>query len=141
MLLWLLDSRVILTEEAKSIIIKMVEKRSFNDESKWLKSMKDKPWVKKALDRRSKILRLDPFLNKDETIRVEGRLGNCFINNNCEHPILLPKDGKVTTLIIQHHHKIYAHGGRGITLNQIRSSGYWIVFANSVVRNVLIVVD
>ena len=135
MLLWLLDSRVILTEEAKSIIIKMVQKRSFNDESKWLKSMKDKPWVKKALDRRSKILRLDPFLNKDETIRVEGRLGNCFINNNCEHPILLPKDGKVTTLIIQHHHKMAAHGGHGITLNQIRSSGYRIIGANSALKN------
>ena len=74
-----------LMEEAKSIIIKMVQKRSFNDEFKWLKSMKDKPWVKKALERRSKILRLDPFLNKDETIRVGGRLGNCFINNNCKH--------------------------------------------------------
>ena len=48
--------------------------------------------------------------------------------------MLLPKDGKVTTLIIQHHHKIDAHGGRGITLNQIRSSGYWIVGANSVVN-------
>ena len=28
-----------------------------------------------------------------------------------------------------------AHGGRGITLNQIRSSGYWIVGANSAVKN------
>ena len=28
-----------------------------------------------------------------------------------------------------------AHGGHGITLNQIRSSGYWIVGANSAVNN------
>ena len=38
--------------------------------------------------------------------------------NKCQHPILLPKDGKVTNLIIQHHHKIVAHGGRGLTLNR-----------------------
>ena len=38
-------------EEAKSIIIKMVQKRSFNDEFKWSKSVKDKTWVNKALDR------------------------------------------------------------------------------------------
>ena len=122
-------------EETKSIIIKMVQKRSFNDEFKLLKSMKDKTWVNKAMDRRSNISRLDPFLDKDGIICVGGRLDNCFINSNCKHPILLPKDGKVTTLIIQHHHKMAAIGDRGITLNQIRSSGYWIVRANSAVKN------
>ena len=38
-------------EEAKSIILKMVQKRSFNDEFKWSKSVKEKTWVNKALDR------------------------------------------------------------------------------------------
>ena len=114
-------------EEAKSIIIKMVRKRSFNDEFKWLKSIKDKTWANKALDRGSKISSLDPFLDKDGIICAGGRLGNSFINNNCKNPTLLPKDGKVTTLIIQHHHKMAAHRGHGITLNQIRSSGYRIL--------------
>ena len=122
-------------EEANSKIIKMVQKRSFNDEFKWLKSMKDKTWVNKALERRSTISRLDQFLDKDGIIPVGGRLDNCFINNNCKHPILLPKDGKVATLIIQHHHKMAAHGDSGITLNQVRSSGYWIVDANLAVKN------
>ena len=99
----------------------MVKKRSFNVE---LKSMEDKTWVNKALGRRGKISRLDPFLDKDGIIRVRARLGNCFISNNCKHPILLPKDGKVATLIIQHHRKMAAHGGCGVTLHQIRSSGY-----------------
>ena len=121
-----------LMEEAKNIIIKLVQKRNFNDE---FKSMEDKTWVNKALDRRNKISRLDPFLDKDGIIRIEGRLDNYYINNNCKHPILLPKDGKVTTLIIQHQHKMAAYGGRGITLNQIKSSGYWIVGANSAVKN------
>ena len=59
---------------------------------------------------------LDPFLDKDGIIRVGGRLDNCFKSNNCKHPILLPNDGKVTTLIIQHHGKMAAHGGRFMTL-------------------------
>ena len=122
-------------EEAKSIIITMVLKRNFNDEFKWLKSIKEKTWVKKALDRRNKISRLDPFLDKDGSIRVGGRLDKCFINSNCKHPILLPKDGKVTSLITQHHHKMASHGGCSITLNQIRGSGYWIVGENSAVKN------
>ena len=124
-----------LMKEAKNIIIKMAQKRSFNAEFKWLKLMNDKTWGNKALDKRNKISRLDPFLDKDGIIRVRVRLDNCFINSNCKHPILLPKDGKVTTLIIQHHHKMAAHVGRGITLNQIRSLGYWRVSANSAVKN------
>ena len=129
----LLDTN--LMEEAKNIIIKIMQKRNFNDEFKWLKSMEDKTWVNKALDRRSKISRLDPFLGKDGIICVRRMLGICFINNNCKHAILLPKAGKVTTLIIQHHHKMAAHGGHGITLNQIRSSEYRIIGANSALKN------
>ena len=64
-----------------------MQKRNFNDEFKWLKSMEDKTWVNKALDRRSKISRLDPFLGKDGIICVRGMLGICFINNNCKHAI------------------------------------------------------
>ena len=65
----LLDT--ILMQKAKSIIIKMVEKRSFNE--KYKRSMKDKTWVKKSLD---------PFLDKDGIIFVGGRLGNSSISNN-----------------------------------------------------------
>ena len=118
----LLDSS--LMEEAESIIIKMVQKRSFNDVFKWLNSVEDKTWINKALDIRSKISSLDPFLDKDGIIRVGRRLDNSFIINNCKHRTFLPKDEKVTTLIIQNYHKMVAHGGRGVTLNQIRSSVY-----------------
>ena len=124
-----------LMEEAKNIIIKMVQKRSFNDEFNWLKPMKDKTLVNKALDRRSKISSLDSFLEKDGIILVGGSLDNSFINSNSKYPILLPKHGKVTTLIIQHHHKMAAYPGLGVTLNQIRSSRYWIVGANLAVNN------
>ena len=58
----------------------------------------------------TQISSLDPFLDKDGIIHVGGRLDNSFINDNCKHPILLPKGGKVTTLFIQHYHKMAAHG-------------------------------
>ena len=100
-----------LMEEAKNIIIKMVQKRSFNVEFKWLMSMEDKTWVNKALERRSKISRLNRFLDKDGIIGVRGKLENGFINNNCKHPIFLPNDAKVATLIIQHYPKMDTYGG------------------------------
>ena len=126
-----------LLQEAKTKLVKMVQQRSFKDEFRWLKSLKNSNDLNKALDKRSKISRLDPFLDGDEVIHVGGRLENSFLNNECKHPILLPKVGKITELLIRHPHKLAAHSGRGITLNEIRSSGYWIVDAKSAIKNII----
>ena len=48
-----------------------------------------------------------------------------------KYPVVLPKKGKVSYLIIQWYHFQVKHAGRGITLNEIHSSGYWIINANS----------
>ena len=125
-----------LLQEAKTKLVKMVQQRSFKDEFRWLKSLKNSNDLNKALDKRSKISHLDPLLDGDEVIHVGGRLENSFLNNECKHPILLPKDGKITEFLIKHHHKLAAHSGRGITLNELRSSGYWIVGTNSAVKNI-----
>ena len=83
-----------LLEEAKTRLIKMVQQWSFKDELRWLKSLN------KSLDKSSKISRLDPFLDRDEVIRVGGRLKKPFLNNECKHPILFPKVGKITNVLI-----------------------------------------
>ena len=83
-----------LLEEAKARLIKMVQQWSFKDELRWLKSLN------KSLDKSSKISRLDPFLDRDEVIRVGGRLKKPFLNNECKHPILFPKVGKITNVLI-----------------------------------------
>ena len=46
-----------------------------------------------------------------------------FLNELNKHPIILPKGEKVSNLIIQQCHIRCAHGGRGATLNELRSSG------------------
>ena len=102
-----------------------------------LKSVENSNDLNKSLDRRSMISCLDPFLDGDEVIRVGGRLEKSFLNNECKHPLLFPKVGKITDLLTKHHHKLTGHSGRGITLNKIRSSGYWIVDANSAMKNII----
>ena len=124
-----------LLQEANTKLVKMVQQRSFKDEFQWLKSLKNSNDLNKALGMRSKISCLDPFLDGDGVIHVGGRLENSFLNNECKHPILLTKVGKITELLIKHHHKLAAHSGQSITLNEIRSSRYWIADANSAVKN------
>lgn len=49
------------------------------------------------------------------------------------HPIILPKKGIVTHLILDFCHKKIQHQGRGMTLNEIRTNGYWIINTSRVV--------
>ena len=100
-----------LLEEAKTRLIKVVQQRSFEDELQCLKSVENSNDFNKSLDKRSKISHLDPFLDGDEVISVRGRLEKSFLNNDCKHPILFPKVGKITDLLIKHYHKLTGHSG------------------------------
>ena len=83
-----------LAKEEKTRLIKMVQQRSFEDELRWLKSVENSNDLNKSLDKRSKISCLDPFLDRDEVIRVGGRLEKSFLNDEYKHPVLLPKVGR-----------------------------------------------
>ena len=126
-----------LLEEAKTRWIKMAQQRSFEDELRWLKFVQNSNDLNKSLYKRSKISCLDSFLDGDEVIGVGERLEKSFLNNECKHPILFPKAGKITVLLIKHHYKLTGHSGQSIALNEIRSSEYWILGANSAVKNII----
>ena len=76
---------------------------------------------------------LDPVVDENGVIRVGGRLGNSSLSKETAHPVILPNKSHVTELVVQHHHHNTAHSGRGNTLNEIRSSGFWIVGGRGVV--------
>ena len=116
----LLDVKLL--QEAGKCIAKMVQLKYFNEELKQLK-MKNKENVKISC----KISSLNPSLDGNGIIRVGGRLEKPDINNDCKHPILMPKGCHISKLIILWCHQKTGHSGRGMTLNEVRSSGFWIV--------------
>ena len=84
-----------LLQEAEKCIVKMMQLKYFNEELKQLK-MKNKENVKIS----SKISSLNPCLDENGIIRVGGRLEKSYINNDCKHPILMPKGCHISKLII-----------------------------------------
>ena len=106
-------------QESRMTLVKLVQQRHFREECKWLKLMKGKDNDSRVLSRKCRISQLDPFIDKPDAIRVGGRLQNSHISDDCKHPILLPRKGKVSDLIINHCHSKVAHGSRGFTLNKI----------------------
>ena len=68
---------------------------------------------------------------------VGGRLCKSYLNDDCKHSVLLLKEERVTQLIMQWWHSKCAHGGRGLTLNEWRSCGYWVMCGNAAVKKMI----
>ena len=128
-------------EEAEKEIIKQLQAKAFQNEMNVLKSTADcNSLVKgdngkreRVIDKASLLYKLDPFIDEDGVMRVGGRLKLANLEFASRHPVILPKASHITNLIICHHHKRTNHQGRGITLNEIRSCGYWIIGGSSLV--------
>ena len=65
------------------------------------------------------------------------RLRRSNMEFNMKHPNVLPKDSEVTKSLLRFHHEGTFHSGRGMTVNEIRSNGLWIINVNSLVRQVI----
>ena len=90
---------------------------------------------KKALFKNTSSLRtLDPVLDSDGVMIVGGRIRRTNLPCTLKSPVILPKSSHITSLIISNVHERTHHSGRGITLNELRSSGYWIASGNAMVR-------
>ena len=83
--------------------------------------------VLSKLMKRSSVYKLDPFIDERGLLRVGGRLRKSNLHFIDVHPILLSKDSCITRLIVEWCHQKTAHGGRGLTINEIRSNGFWVV--------------
>ena len=58
---------------------------------------------------------------------IGGRLKRSTINYYEKHPIILPKEGHLSHLIIKHYHEKAEHQGRGLTISTIRCNGFYII--------------
>ena len=113
---------------AESVIIKSSQRRYFSNELKILEE-------KRILSKKSSIYKLDPYLDKCGLLRVGGRIQKSAISEEIKHPVLLARNSEIAVMIIRWCHEKVAHSGRGITMNYIRSSGFWIINCNAAVRS------
>ena len=85
--------------------------------------------------------RLDPYLDADGILQVGGRLRRANMSENVKHPIILPRKSHITELIIQDCYHAIKHQGSGMTHNELRQRGYWVIGGTSVVGCVPFVND
>ena len=133
-------------EEAEMQIIKLVQADAFEKDVKVLKDLqtqsKDTCVRRQSVKERKGVLKknsslnaLDPFLDSNGVLRVGGRMRKANLLDDLKNPVILPKSSHITRLIICHAHEKTNHSGRGLTLNQLRSNGYWVINGNAAVRS------
>ena len=131
-------------EEAELAIIRYTQSQSFDQEIKSLGRVHDEKKEHgrtiqekstSEIRKSSSLYRLDPLLDNG-LLRVGGRLSNADIPEESKHPLILPRKGHVTSLVIRHTHEQLGHAGRGHVLAKLRER-YWIIGANSAVRRMI----
>ena len=127
---------------AEKEIIRCLQYEHFKDEILALSSLQtgiefhDRKKAKQRnldLTKCSSLYRLDPYLDTDGLLRVGGRLRNASISEGAKHPVILPRRSCVTQLILQYCHEAIKHQGSGMTHNEVRQRGYWIIGGTSAV--------
>jgi len=117
-------------DKAESSIIRLVQAISFASEIQDLGKFGQ-------VSPKSVLLRLRPFLDKNNLIRVGGRLGNAStLNESQQHPIILPAKGVFTKLIFIYWHDNLMHGGPQAVLSAVRQK-YWPLNGRNIARHVV----
>jgi len=107
----------------------------------WIKVSQHEVYVKEIEDLKdnhaikvsSKILQLNPFIDKMGLLRVGGRLENSALSENQKHQLILPPHHIITKLIINYHHKNKLHAGFQLLWSTLQQT-YWIPRARDVIR-------
>ncbi|XP_077865705.1 uncharacterized protein LOC144352647 [Saccoglossus kowalevskii] len=132
--------------EGEKAIIREVQSRAFQKEIQILKEMKlvGNPQSRNQLKARniqfrksSTIYKLNPFIDDQGLLRVGGRIQKSCQLFEIKHPVILPKNIHITTLIVRHFHEQINHMGRGCTHNYIRQHGYWIISGSYTVSKLI----
>ena len=92
-----------------------------------LKTGKDQNNRIRQLRKNDPLYILDPFIDSSGLLIVGGRLDRSALEDKEKHPVILPKQGQITQLIVRTCHEDVHHQGRGLTVNRIRAAGYWLL--------------
>ncbi|XP_055841189.1 uncharacterized protein LOC129908595 [Episyrphus balteatus] len=79
---------------------------------------------KAPVSSKSRLLNLNPFMDKNHIIRSDSRLSCSTLSYNEKYPILLPYQAVISSLYVNYLHRITLHGGNQLVLRMVRCEFY-----------------
>ncbi|XP_055589038.1 uncharacterized protein LOC129741339 [Uranotaenia lowii] len=112
--------------EAERVIWKTAQITSFSDEIAVLMyNKKDDVTITKKLSKSSSIASANPFLDEFGVMRLEGRLEAAeWLSYDAKHPVIMPKDNRITFLLLDWYHRNHRHANNETVVNEIRQRYY-----------------
>nr|XP_014095547.2 uncharacterized protein LOC106621290 [Bactrocera oleae] len=114
-------------EDALYTIIRLEQEEHFANEIRQLTSSS-------GLSSSSRIIPLNPFLDKNQILRVGGRIQQAELGHDQRFPIILPKSTPLVKLLLNQAHEITLHGGAQLMLDTLRQR-FWILSARQAVKS------
>ncbi|XP_038127985.1 uncharacterized protein LOC119774524 [Cyprinodon tularosa] len=104
-------------KEAELTIVKLVQEEALSVE---IKDLKGKGNLTKT--KHNKLFKLNPILDEDGVLRVGGRLSQAALHPHVRHPVIIPSNTHMASLLIKHFHERVHHQGRRMTSNELRAN-------------------
>ena len=124
-------------QRAEGLWVRFAQQEAFSKELVELKEQKRSADGTKRTARDSKISRLCPFLDEEGFLRVGGRLQRADLPFETRHPLLLPKTGAVTKLIVQEYHEDGDHQlGTEHSLAELRQR-FWVISGRELIKKIV----
>nr|CAI5841992.1 unnamed protein product [Callosobruchus analis] len=115
-------------KESEKTIFKLIQAQSFSNAVRQLKS--------NGVIENKQLISLNPFVDKNELLRVSGRLAKADLQFDTKFPVILPNKSYVVRLIIKDEHNKLFHAGPQAVLASLRLR-FWIINGIREVKAVL----
>ncbi|XP_062703593.1 uncharacterized protein LOC134286045 [Aedes albopictus] len=108
--------------EAEAYLQRLAQIDSFREEIAILrKAQESQNEQTTPLPPKSVLYQLSPFLDARGVLRMRGRTRMCqYTTEDSKHPVVLPRDHHITTLIIAYYHEKYHHCNHETVINELR---------------------
>lgn len=101
-------------QKAENYLIKKCQMEQFTEEYRLISA------GKKIRDRRSIIYKDSPFVDDNGVLRAKGRIQSAYVHYDMKNPILLPRDHRITEMILFFYHNRYHHQYIATVANEIK---------------------
>ncbi|XP_065084794.1 uncharacterized protein LOC135707003 [Ochlerotatus camptorhynchus] len=112
-------------QKAEMTLWKLVQSDAYPDDVTTMKRNMDPGNEEKRLECSSKIAKLPPMMDENGVLRVDSRIGAAeYLSLDARYPIILPREHRVTELLLDWYHREFRHANDETVVNEVRQRFY-----------------